>query len=108
MLVDLHRGHMAVSVIAGQPRDRLDLDLIGSPRLPAMTVSETLNLLRYGRPTNPQATECGAPLRDLLREPVRIQGRISWRVPLSEAKAADLACVPAMSHPRATGLRETF
>lgn len=82
--------HMAVSAIAEQLDERLDLDLIGKRPLPTMTASEVLKVIGYDRPTNPQAKECAAALRDRLGEPARIQGRMCWRVPLRDATAADL------------------
>lgn len=50
----------------------------------AYTATELLEMSGLDRPTNPQAKECGALLREAFGEPRRIRGRDKWRVPLRE------------------------
>jgi hypothetical protein len=82
--------HLSQSVIAEQLDDYIDHDRIGAVNLPALTASQALELIGIKSPTNQQAKECGAALRDLLGEPKRIQGRTCWRVPIRQANASDL------------------
>ncbi len=82
--------HMTTSAIAEELDDWLDLTLIGTPNLPAMTATETLKLMGYQRPTNGQARECGAALRALLGDHIRIKGvrycTLGWRKHLASPR----------------------
>lgn len=82
--------HLTQSVIADQLDDYIDHDCIGADNLPALTASQALELIGIKSPTNAQAKECGAALRNLLGEPKRIQGRMCWRVPIRRADGSDL------------------
>jgi predicted P-loop ATPase len=90
MLAEWNSRHMMVSAVEELLIEQLDLDRVGEPGLPAMTASETLKLLGWERPTNPQARECGAVLRRMLGAPKRVQGADRWRVPVRIGTAADL------------------
>lgn len=100
--------HTSVSAVAEQLDEWLDHDLIGKPGVPAMTASEVLRLIGYERPTNPQAKECRAALRDLLGEPKNIRGRDRWRVPLRQGTADDLKPGPNKPSPRSAEPEEIF
>lgn len=82
--------HLNQSVVAERLEEFIDRDRIGDSNLPALTASQVLDLVGIKSPTNPQAKECGAALRDLLGEPKRIQGRMCWRVPIRIGTASDL------------------
>jgi len=105
--------HQAISAIADRLDSVIDHDRIGGAGLPAMTATQVLALIEYDRPTNGQARECGAVLREVLGEPRRINGREKWRVPVKEATAADIApekrpAVPAGKHPPQSEPEEIF
>ncbi|WP_425228824.1 VapE domain-containing protein [Sphingomonas sp.] len=94
LLADWNQRHMAVSVIAEELEEWLDRDRIGAEGLPAMTPTVVLRVLNYDRPTNAQAKECAAALREVLGPSKRINGADKWRVPLRNATAADLELDP--------------
>jgi putative DNA primase/helicase len=77
-----NRHHRTASAIAERLMSLLDMGRIGESGLPAMTSTQLLLELGYAQPTNPQARECGAFLREHLGEPRRIHGEMKWRVPL--------------------------
>lgn len=77
-----NRKHQSISIIREAIADVVDLERPASPDDRAMTPTELLDLAKITRPTNPQAKECGAILRELFGEPKRINGRDRWRVPL--------------------------
>ncbi len=85
-----NRRHRVVSAIAEKLADFLVLDpAVGSKAVP-LTATEMLEVMGYDRPTNPQAKECAAALRELLGESKRINGINRWRVPLKEPSAESL------------------
>lgn len=79
--------HRVVSVVAERVHEVLDPDARNSTYL---TASQILRAAGIEHPTNPQAKECGALLRELYGEPKRVQGRDCWRVSLREPVADDL------------------
>ena len=81
MLEVQNRNYRRVSVIRELVLDALDLNL-PEDDLPAMTATEVLQKVGFNKPTNSQAKECAAALREYLGEPKKIRGRIKWRVPL--------------------------
>jgi putative DNA primase/helicase len=84
LLETYNRDHRSVSAIRERVLDALDLDRAKEPGLPAMTATELLRKLGIDHPSNPQAKECAAALREALGDPKKIQGQIKWRVPLKE------------------------
>ena len=90
LLADWNARHVATSVIADAMAAWMDADGIPLEKRVAVTPTELLHRLGFERPTNAQAKECGALLRDQFGPPKRIRGREKWRVPLREPSAADL------------------
>jgi putative DNA primase/helicase len=83
-LDEQNRNHLAVSALRERLLEELDLELVGSAGLRAMTASGVLRALGVQNPTSPQSRECGAILRELLGDPKKINGIHKWRVPLRE------------------------
>jgi predicted P-loop ATPase len=81
--------HQAVSVVRDALLNFIDLGGEPSPDDPAFTATELLQHAGIKYPTNPQAKECGAILRELFGDPKRINGSNKWRVPLVETEADD-------------------
>lgn len=81
--------HRSFSLI----RDRLvaviDPDVNDASASKPMTASEVLEAAGIDHPTNPQAKECAAFLREWYGEPKRINGRDKWRVPLHPVSPAE-------------------
>ncbi len=92
LLADWNARHVVTSVVADNIHAWLALD--GKQNIVTMTPTELLRTVGIDRPTNPQAKECGAILRDLFGPPRRINGRDKWKVPLREPTADDLAVTP--------------
>lgn len=77
-----NEAHRAISVVREKVLAKLDLDGTNTEVTSPLTASEMLYLAGFEKPTNQQAKECGALLRELYGEPRRIKGRDKWRVPL--------------------------
>ncbi|MGN6497837.1 MAG: VapE domain-containing protein, partial [Tsuneonella sp.] len=74
--------HRSFSLIEDRLSDVVHWDAPNDwPRHP-YTASELLEKAGIEHPTNPQAKECAAILRESFGEPKRIQGKTKWRVPL--------------------------
>lgn len=89
MLAKANQHHLQVSVVADAVRDQLDQNLNPASGV-SVTASQLLIISGFKTPTNAQAKECGALLRELYGPPKRVQGRERWRVPLRKPTAADL------------------
>ena len=61
-----NRRHRVVSTIAEKLADFLILDPAPGTKYAVLTATEMLEAMRYERPTNPQAKECAAALRELV------------------------------------------
>ena len=85
-----NRRHRVVSAIAEKLADFVVLDPAVGSKAVALTATEMLEVMGYERPTNPQAKECAAALRELLGESKRINGINRWKVPLKEPNADSL------------------
>lgn len=86
LLLEVHNkeNHRVVSAIRERVEGGIDMDRIGEEGLPAMNPTELLIKLGISNPTNHQARECGAILREMLGEPKKIQGSYKWRIPLKK------------------------
>jgi putative DNA primase/helicase len=90
LLADWNARHVVTSMITDSIYAWLELDANRKQNIVTVTPTELLITVGIDRPTNPQAKECGAILRDLFGPPKRINGRDKWRVPLREPVAEDL------------------
>lgn len=88
-----NRRHRTVSAIAEKLADFIDLDNLTRTNLPRLTATEMLEVMGYERPTNMQAKECAAALRELLGEPKRYTGIYRWCVPMKEPSADSLKSI---------------
>lgn len=77
----VNKPHESVSVVREAVLGGLDMSLIGNTKNLLLTSSELLKLAGIEHPTNPQAKECAALLREYVGESSRINGRDKWRVP---------------------------
>jgi len=89
-LADWNSRHVATSVVADLVEPHLELDPARQKNIAVITPTELLKVAGISHPSNSQARECGAMLRDLFGSPKRIRGRDKWKVPLVEPTAADL------------------
>ncbi len=89
MLEHLNRRHMAISVVREALDAVVDFDRAVSPDDGALTPTELLIIAQITRPTNPQAKECGAILREYFGDSKRINGQNKWRVPLLSGSYED-------------------
>lgn len=92
MLEAWNDRHAAPSVVADSVLAWLDLE--GTTKLTAVTPSQLLRSCGIDHPTNQQAKECGAILRQHFGAPTKIRGIYKWRVPLREPTAEDLGVAP--------------
>ena len=81
-LADYNSRHQRVSLIRETLMENLDPERAGNYGNPPMTCKELLARCGIEQPTNPQLRECGAYLRELLGDSVRIRGKDKWYVPL--------------------------
>ncbi|MBA4308400.1 MAG: virulence-associated E family protein [Sphingopyxis sp.] len=81
--------HQAISVVRDAILEHIDLGREPSPQDHVFTATEMLQHAGFKYPTNPQAKECGAILRELFGDPKRINGRDKWRVPLNDSDFDD-------------------
>lgn len=77
-----NRKHQSISVVGELLANVVDFERDPLPDDRAFTPTDLLKMAEITRPTNPQAKECGAILRERYGEPKRINGRDRWRVPL--------------------------
>lgn len=80
-LEDVNKEHRVVSVIRDRVLAYLNLERKDEDKLPAMTATELLREIGIDHPSNPQAKECAAVLREVLGPPKKIQGQYKWKIP---------------------------
>ena len=92
--------HRSFSMVEDMLSAVVDWDVTDPAFCKQATASELLVCAGFEHPTNPQAKECAAILREHLGEPKRINGKMKWRVPFrSDAKNQD--CIPDQDAPPA-------
>ncbi len=91
-----NKSHRAISAIADRVLDALDMSKGTDAKLPAMTPTNLLIRLGIKSPSNPQAKECAAVLREYLGDSKRINGRDVWRIPF---RNIDYTTVPTTTAP---------
>ena len=74
--------HRSFSMIADMLSNLVDWELTDPAAFEKFTATELLIHAGLERPTNPQAKECAAILREHLGEPKRINGYMKWSVPI--------------------------
>jgi putative DNA primase/helicase len=79
--------HRSYSLVVDRLEAVLDHSPSSSAKPVAMTASELLEVAGLDRPTNPQAKECAAYLRERFGKSKRIQGREKWYVRLLKSGA---------------------
>jgi putative DNA primase/helicase len=84
-LDEANKAHRTISVIQEQILGLMDLKRKDDKSNRAMTPTELLIQLGIKNPSNAQAKECAAVLREHLGESKRVGGRNVWRIPLGEA-----------------------
>lgn len=82
MLEHYNRSHRSVSVVAERLAEIVDMDGNDTDKTVRLTASGLLRLSGIDRPSNAQAKECGAILRELYGEPKKIRGEMKWPVRL--------------------------
>lgn len=100
-LADWNSRHTMTSVVADAIHGCIDPE--GRKNIGWATPTDVLKIAGFDRPTNPQAKECAAILRDLFGQSSRINGRDKWRVPFKEPTAADLQVRPKRGEVTAPG-----
>lgn len=78
LLDDANGAHRAVSVIREELMDAIDTTPGAEVSLRILTATALLKELGHDNPTNPQARECGAILRELFGDP-NTKGK--WKIP---------------------------
>lgn len=78
--------HRSVSALRERVLEFVDPEGKGRPDLPAMTASQFLRHIGIDHPTNSQAKECAAILRESFGDPKKINGLYRWRLPLREGR----------------------
>lgn len=73
-------AHRSFSLVVDQLEAHLDLDPDSVAELEALTATEVLLQVGFDHPTNPQAKECAAFLREHVGGSKRIQGSQKWHV----------------------------
>lgn len=97
LLEQHNKSHRAVSVIEERVLAGFDSGRIGHPSLKAYTASQILKQLGIPHPTNTQSRECGTVLREIIGQPKRIQGMMTWRFPFKQEVTKEFyTVVPAI------------
>lgn len=100
-LLEAHNSqHRSVSLIRERLLEILDTDRAGESGLPAMGTIDLLGLMRVNHPTNGDAKELTAVLRELLGPSRKVQGRQKWRVPLREKVDVHTVTLTPPGNPR--------
>ncbi|MBC2666057.1 virulence-associated E family protein [Novosphingobium flavum] len=76
--------HRAISAIRERVLDHIDVEAGKDGGGTYMTASQLLRDLGINYPSNAQAKECGATLRETLGAPSRVQGRDQWRITIRD------------------------
>lgn len=74
--------HRSYSMVADVLSNAVDWELTDLAACEKFTATELLFRAGLEKPTNPQAKECAAILREHLGEPKRINGYMKWSVPI--------------------------
>lgn len=82
-----NNAHRVVSAIRERILNAVDMADTLRAHLPPMTSIEVLQAIGINFPTNPQCKECAGILRELFGESKKINGKVSWRVPLRHRQA---------------------
>lgn len=90
LLTAWNKKHEVPSVVRDTVCYWLDLDEGTTAERTTMTPSQLLKATGITHPTNAQAKECGALLRELYGAPTKIQGSYKWKVPLRDPGAEHL------------------
>lgn len=92
MLAEQNKQHLSVSVIRDKFLQHLEVLKADKPAMQttrAMTATEVLITLGFEHPSNGQAKECAAILREQIGDSKRINGIQKWSVPVLRSKLAD-------------------
>lgn len=82
VLEQQNNAHRVVSAVRERIMNAVDMADTSRAHLPPMTSIEVLVAIGINFPTNPQCKECASILRELFGESKKINGKVSWRVPL--------------------------
>jgi len=77
-----NKAHRVVSAVRERILNAVDMACTSREHLPPMTAIEVLQAIGINFPTNPQCKECAGILRELFGESKKINGKVTWRVPL--------------------------
>lgn len=77
-----NNAHRVVSAVRERIMNAVDIAETSRANLPPMTSIEVLQAIGINFPTNPQCKECAGILRELFGESKKVNGKVSWRVPL--------------------------
>lgn len=83
-----NNAHRVVSAVRERIINAIDTDYPVGAYVPAMTAIEVLQAIGINFPGNPQCKECAGILRELFGESKKINGKVTWRVPLKHRQAA--------------------
>ena len=90
-----NNAHRVVSAIRERIMNAVDADISEPSRalLPPMTSIEVLQAIGINFPTNPQCKECAGILRELFGDSKKVNGKVSWRVPLQHRQSPSVTTV---------------
>jgi putative DNA primase/helicase len=83
-----NNAHRVVSAVRERILNAVDMTDASRANLPPMTAIEVLQAIGINFPTNPQCKECAGILRELFGESKKVNGKVSWRVPLRHRQAS--------------------
>lgn len=95
LLLEQHNNaHRIVSAVRERILDAVDVADTARAQLPPMTAIEVLQAIGIKFPTNSQCKECAGILRELFGESKKVNGKVSWRVPLRHRQAPLIQSAP--------------
>ncbi|MBL0428720.1 VapE domain-containing protein [Ramlibacter alkalitolerans] len=89
-LEECNRAHLNVSALREEMLNAINTEGSAKPTDPYMGPSDVLKHLGHEKPTNAQAKECAALLREFFGEAKRVKGYNKWRVPFREARQREV------------------
>jgi hypothetical protein len=88
MLEQHNNAHRVVSAVREYILNAIDANPAKGAHFPALTAIEVLQTIGLKFPSNIQCKECAGILRELFGDSKKVNGKVTWRVPLRHCQTA--------------------
>jgi putative DNA primase/helicase len=96
VLEQFNNAHRVVSAVRERILNAIESNQVQGNYVPALTAIEVLQAIGINFPSNPQCKECAGILRELFGESKKVNGKVTWRVPLKHRQAASKRITPTV------------